>query len=294
MGGNQWVFDGEMFQLTILSENTVRGAGLLGEHGLAYWLDTGSHRVLFDTGQGMALLPNAAKLGIDLSRADAIVLSHGHYDHVSGLPDALRAAPGAELWFHPAATQRKFTRDADGRARRISTDFMEREDFGQSRVIHRVTAPAEVVPGVWVTGEVPRANDFEDVGGPFFLDKALEKPDPIADDMALYLPVPDGLSVIFGCAHAGAVNTLDHVFRQTGKLPVDTLVGGLHLAAATPVRVACTVAALRELGPRRMGFCHCTGAHAIHRLWHEFPEAYLEVHAGKRLGLGGTVGDGRN
>ena len=49
-----------MFQLTILSENTVRSAGLLGEHGLAYWLDTGSHRVLlFDTGQGMALLPNA-------------------------------------------------------------------------------------------------------------------------------------------------------------------------------------------------------------------------------------------
>jgi 7,8-dihydropterin-6-yl-methyl-4-(beta-D-ribofuranosyl)aminobenzene 5'-phosphate synthase len=48
-----------MFQLTILSENTVRCAGLLGEHGLAYWLDTGSHRVLFDTGQGMALQPDA-------------------------------------------------------------------------------------------------------------------------------------------------------------------------------------------------------------------------------------------
>ena len=49
----------QIFQLTILSENSVRSAGLLGEHGLAYWLDTGSHRVLFDTGQGMALLPDA-------------------------------------------------------------------------------------------------------------------------------------------------------------------------------------------------------------------------------------------
>ena len=95
-----------MTTLTVLSENTARGRGVLGEHGLAYWLDTGTHRILFDTGQGMALLPNASRLGIDLGRADAIVLSHGHYDHVSGLPDALRAAPEATLCFHPAATQR--------------------------------------------------------------------------------------------------------------------------------------------------------------------------------------------
>jgi len=274
-----------MTTVTILSENTVRGAGLLGEHGLAYWLDTGIHRVLFDTGQGMVLQNNAAKLGIDLGTADAIVLSHGHYDHVSGLPAALKAAPSAELWFHPAATDLKFIRGEDGRARRISTDFMQQGNFGESRIVHRVTKSAEVVPGIWLTGEVPRTNDFEDVGGLFFLDDAMEIPDPIADDMALYLSGAAGLSVIFGCAHAGAINTLDHIFQQTGKRPVDTLIGGLHLAAASPERMERTVAALRELGPRRMGFGHCTGAHAIHRLWNEFPAAGIEIHAGKRFGI---------
>jgi 7,8-dihydropterin-6-yl-methyl-4-(beta-D-ribofuranosyl)aminobenzene 5'-phosphate synthase len=280
------IWQAQMYQLTILSENTVRGAGLLGEHGLAYWIDTGAHRVLFDTGQGMALENNAARLGIDLGRADAIVLSHGHYDHVSGLPAALTAAPGASLWFHPAATERKFIRRADGQARRISTDFMERGEFGEPRTVYRVIEPTEIVPGVWLTGEVPRTNDFEDVGGPFFLDESLEQPDPITDDMALYLPGDDSLSVIFGCAHAGAINTLEHIFQQTGKLPVHTLIGGLHLAAASPARMDHTVAALRALSPQRMGFCHCTGVRAIHRLWNEFPSASLEVHVGKRLVLG--------
>jgi 7,8-dihydropterin-6-yl-methyl-4-(beta-D-ribofuranosyl)aminobenzene 5'-phosphate synthase len=272
-----------MTTLTIVSENTVRGAGLLGEHGLAYWIDTGEHRVLFDTGQGMALANNAAKLGIDLGLADAIVLSHGHYDHVAGLSLALAAAPAAELWFHPAATAPKFMRSATGEARRISIDFMERADFGESRVVHRVTEPAELVPGVWVTGEVPRTNTFEDVGGPFFLDQALQVPDPLLDDMAVYLPGSHEVSVVFGCAHAGSVNTLDHILQYLGPRSLGTMVGGLHLAAASPERMERTVAALRSLAPRHMGFCHCTGAHALHRLWNEFPAACFEAHAGLRL-----------
>jgi len=276
-----------MICLTILSENTVRGAGLLGEHGLSYWIETGTHCVLFDTGQGMVLEQNAAKLGIDLGQADAIVLSHGHYDHVSGLPEALEAAPDAALWLHPAATEKKFIRSSKGTARRISTDFLEAGDFGKSRIVHRVTEPAEVVPGVWVTGGIPRTNDFEDVGGPFFLDENLSVADPMADDMAVFLPEAAGLSVIFGCAHAGGINTLDHIIRQTGNLPAHTLIGGLHLVASSPERMDRTVAALHAIAPVRMGFCHCTGVPAIHRIRSEFPDACMEVHVGKRIPLSG-------
>ena len=58
---------------------------LVAEHGFAAWIDTGNECFLFDTGQGAALIPNAAALGIALSRARALVLSHGHYVHTGAV-----------------------------------------------------------------------------------------------------------------------------------------------------------------------------------------------------------------
>ena len=77
-------------RLTVLCENSVAVPhGLVGEHGWAVHLDTGTHRLLLDTGQGLGLLNNSRALDIDLRRLDGIVISHGHYDHTSGLADVL-------------------------------------------------------------------------------------------------------------------------------------------------------------------------------------------------------------
>ena len=74
-------------RITVLVEDSVAGRGLLAEHGLALWLERQNQRILFDTGQGQVLTHNAQHLGISLSEADSIVLSHGHYDHIGGLAD---------------------------------------------------------------------------------------------------------------------------------------------------------------------------------------------------------------
>ena len=79
----------EKVRITVLVENTAESPGLLAEHGLSLWIETGSQCILFDTGQGGALVNNADRLGISLSRVDTIILSHGHYDHTGGLADAL-------------------------------------------------------------------------------------------------------------------------------------------------------------------------------------------------------------
>ena len=70
-------------KITTLVENSVYGKGLQGEHGLSLLVDTGEHRLLFDTGASDLFIRNAGALGIDLGDVDSLVLSHGHRDHAS-------------------------------------------------------------------------------------------------------------------------------------------------------------------------------------------------------------------
>ena len=73
-------------QLTVLVDNnTLIDRYYLGEPGVAYYLEDGDVRILFDVGYSDIFLRNAQALGIDLSRLQQVVLSHGHNDHTRGL-----------------------------------------------------------------------------------------------------------------------------------------------------------------------------------------------------------------
>ncbi|MCK5069941.1 MAG: MBL fold metallo-hydrolase, partial [Desulfocapsa sp.] len=88
-------------ELTVLCENSVTGPfGLTGEHGWAVGIKTSSTRLLFDTGQGLGIINNSEILGFDLSNIDRIVLSHGHYDHCSGLPMVLPLCGKTNVHIH--------------------------------------------------------------------------------------------------------------------------------------------------------------------------------------------------
>lgn len=268
-------------RITILCDNTARGRGLLGEHGLAYWIEIAAHRALFDTGQGLALTANADALGIDVAQADAIVLSHGHYDHSGALAWAMDRATTARVYFHPAAEQTRYTRHKAA-VREIGLGPEAKHALVQAaQRVCRSAAPQQVIPGLWTTGEIPRQTDYEDTGGDFCLDAAGAVVDPIVDDQALYLDSVNGLVVLLGCAHAGVVNTLLHVRRLTGR-PVHAVLGGMHLLHANPRRINATMAALRELEVQVLAPGHCTGARAVAALWSGFPDQMRDFHVGAR------------
>lgn len=275
-------------RITVIAENSAGRGPLLGEHGLAFWIEVADKRFLFDSGQGHVLMQNARHLGILLEETDAVVLSHGHYDHANGLPDALvvmRHVPSA--YVHPAAFAEKYAGNPDGSARDVGMSATARQALHTCASIVPVTEPAELVAGLHLTGSVPRVTDFEDTGGAFFSDPACTIPDELPDDQAVFLETPEGTIVILGCAHSGIINTLQYILKLTHNHPIHTVVGGMHLVNAGPERLSRTVAELHRMNIRRLIPCHCTGFPATGYLWHEFPDSCLPCRVGTTIDLPG-------
>ncbi len=269
-----------VIQITIIAEDTAGPRGTVGEHGLAVWIERDGQAVLFDTGQGLALRRNAEALGIDLSRTEAIVISHGHYDHTGGLNDALALAPDATVFFHPDALHPKYRPSDTGQCDEIGIPQLPKIDTRNIRAGREI---CEVAPGVRITGEIPRVTDYEDTGGRFYRDASCSSPDPLLDDQALFFEVSDGLVVILGCAHAGVINTLEHFRLQTGAKRIHAILGGMHLLHASTYRIERTIAAFTDFGIDFFCPCHCTGEAAIQALRLSFGDRVLECKTGQRF-----------
>ncbi len=274
-------------RITVLVENTAGGRGLLGEHGLSFWIEWGHKRILFDTGAGHVLSPNASRLGVTLESADAIALSHGHYDHTGGLAGLLRSGWRPRVYAHPAAFSPKFSRGRNGAVREIGMPILNEPAVRERAELIHCTGPTEIGDGLHLSGPVPRRTDFEDTGGSFFLDSACRRADDLIDDQAAFVAVPAGTIVILGCAHAGVINTLNYIRELTGGRPIHTVLGGMHLPNADAEQMDRTVAELRRLDVQRLMPAHCTGLPATARLWNEFPSRCAPCPVGTVVSLDG-------
>jgi 7,8-dihydropterin-6-yl-methyl-4-(beta-D-ribofuranosyl)aminobenzene 5'-phosphate synthase len=273
-----------LLRVTVLVENRAGPRGTIAEHGLSFWIEAGDRRVLFDTGQGLALAHNAQQLGVDLASADAVVLSHGHYDHTGGLAANLAAFRNTTVYAHPDAFRRRYTPRNENGIQTTSPPVRDADHLrAQVGDLVLTRDPTEVTNGVWVTGAIPRQHAFEDTGGPFYLDPAQKQPDPLSDDQALVLEAAPGAVVLLGCAHAGTVNTLDYVVGPMGCQQIHAVIGGMHLLRASEERLSNTIGAFKRLNVRLLAPGHCTGWQASMRLWSALPEASSELHVGSRF-----------
>ncbi|RKY11174.1 MAG: MBL fold metallo-hydrolase [Planctomycetota bacterium] len=270
-------------RITTLVENTASDPQLLTEHGLSFWIEYADKRVLFDTGQSDMLIRNAKTLGINLAEANAIVLSHGHYDHTGGLAVVLDIAAKAKLYLHLAAIGPKFSRKGL-KERSICMPDSAKKAIRDREVIWTKT-PTKIFHGVTVTSQVPRVNKFEDVGGAFFLDQNGRKPDGLLDDQALFIESPKGLIIVLGCAHAGVVNTLHRIADLSRRKNFYAVMGGMHLLHASKERIERTQTVFREYNLQKIGPAHCTGGKAVEKFKKAFPSQCFVCSVGTRIDL---------
>lgn len=255
--------------LTVLVDNQA-GFGCLAEHGFALWIEHGDGHILLDTGQGTALAENVHALGIDLGRTDALVLSHGHYDHTGAVPMVLGAAPKVRVYCHSGVTEPRYS-ISGGEARDIRMPMFSMRALATLPVERMFWngGAQSLGDGIGLSGFIPRWTDFEDAGGPFYFDPHGLRSDPVDDDQALWISTDKGLIVCLGCCHAGLINTLTHLREITGESRIRAVIGGLHLGSASRERLEMTAQALRDMQPELLVPCHCTGEGAI---------AYLRDH----------------
>jgi len=248
-------------KITVLIENSVGvliPTGLCGEHGLSLWIEHEGYKILFDTGQTGRVVENALRLGINLKEADAIVLSHGHYDHAGGLKSVLEfIGKPIDIYAHKDVFSLHYASLID---RYIGIPFRKEELEGLGANFKWIKEPAEIFPNIWVSGEVPRKTTFEKMDERLYIKEDDKKlPDPILDDMSLFIKTNKGLVIILGCAHSGMVNIIEHAKDVTKENRVYGIIGGTHLEPASGKQIEETLVYLARQDFSILAANHCTG-----------------------------------
>jgi len=269
-------------RITTLSEDTAGRGHLIGEWGLSFLLEAGSTAILFDCGQTISAVHNADTLNIDLARVSLIVLSHGHYDHTGGLRNILfRIGKEVDIIAHPDIWQAKYAWSAGAPDRYIGIPFQRAELENLGARFKLTKEPIRITESIMTTGEIPMVTDFEQIDDSLFVMEDSDwQRDDLLDDQALLIKTEVGLVVMLGCAHRGIINTLYHAKQLTGVDKIHVVIGGSHLIGVPEKRIWRTIDALKILGIKKIGLCHCTDLPAESLLTSEFGERFFFNKAG--------------
>lgn len=254
-------------RITTLIENSQgEHLSLHTEHGLSFFIEQGTLKIIFDMGQSGAFLENAAKMGIDPSAADIAAISHGHYDHGGGWRALIDAGFKGTLFTGKGVFDKKYATDGVS-LEYLGLDFDERF-LGASGIPHRIAQGGleKIADGVFMLSAFPRIHAQEAANPRFLVERngKLEI-DDFSDEIALAVDSPKGFILLLGCSHPGVMNIIDAA-RASLPRPVYAVMGGTHLVEASPERLDLTVRFIKELNLEIIGVSHCTGAHGVAEL----------------------------
>lgn len=271
--------------VTTLVENSAgEHKSLAPEHGLSFLVDTGEHKLVFDTGQTDRFMRNAEYLGYELAHeVRHVILSHGHYDHTGGLRHLLERSENpitvhvGDGFFVPKYSAVGPALEFLGN--RFTRHDIERQGHGVTEHVDNVT---EIVPDVHIVTNFERKEDPQWHNERFVLvDSHGQRPDPFDDEVSLVIKTRKGLVLLVGCSHPGILNIVSTVRRRFSE-SIYAVLGGTHLAEATGRRLHGALAGLAALEGTLLGVSHCTGPTASERL-KDLSDNCFENHTGSVL-----------
>ncbi len=249
-------------KITILAENlTFTDEHFFGEPGPSYWIEFDGKHILFDTGFSDLYTKNAKTLNADLSKTDAIVLSHGHNDHATGIKDFPNPSKRISLVTHLKCFIPKW-KDSIYIGAAISTEEAER-DYNYIPSVE----PYFITPNIAFLGEIPQVHNFEprkQVGDLKIGDKT--EPDYLIDDTAMAVKTSGGLVVFTGCSHSGVCNIITQAKNVFKTEKILSILGGFHLRSASDERIEKTTAFFEKNVTGTIHAGHCTGFKAKYSL----------------------------
>lgn len=260
----------QSLRVKVLSTMLTGGTVGIGEWGFAALIEVDGQQILFDTGaRPETVLQNVRELNIDLANVKDVILSHNHGDHTTGLltlrrefmkknPTALsRVHVGKGIfWSRPAGN------NEGNYVVKIKSEY---EATGGTFIEYN--EPKEILPGVWLTGPVPRVHAERNWSGSGRMktpDGLVE--DNLPEDMSLVAVTDKGLVLVSGCGHAGIINTLEHARKKVQNTNVYATLGGFHLFALNDEKLDWTASKLKEFGLQQFLGAHCTGIEAVYRI----------------------------
>lgn len=267
-------------RITILVDAFGAAGSLRQDWGFAALVEHGGKRILFDTGNDADIFAhNARLLGVDLSRLDAVVISHRHGDHTDGLHHLLRLNPRVKIYtpndeYFGGPTPAAFLRDTAASLPAHMRYFGGRPPAvvphgspWKHAVIERVDSAAEIAPGMRVVRNLAPAGAFTET-----------------PELSLAIQMPDGQVLLVGCSHPGIERILSSVAAD--RSPVKLLIGGLHLVTTPQPEISRVAGALRDtwkIGSLAPG--HCTGERAFALLQKAFGSRYRYAGVGTVIPL---------
>lgn len=268
-------------------------------HGLSLmitaYLGDEKRTLLFDAGpEGATFLRNTRILGVDFGAFEAVVLSHGHWDHAGGLLAAIgaiaaaRADSGTTCFVHPGMFAQRATKRPNG-------EFYEHEPVPNperlakagAKVINTREPQLAAGGAFYVSGEIPRLTQYE-VGLPGHMRRSDDgrswEPDPLLmDERFISVHVKGkGQFVFSACSHAGLINVLNHARSVFPGIPLFGVMGGLHLSGVTEKIIPDTVNDLRSFDLKFLAPGHCTGWRALTAMAKVFGDELAPTAVGKR------------